>query len=48
MSLSRWIRDYIYIPLGGNRRGFIRIQINFMLAMLLSGPWYGSGINFII
>ncbi|NUF49287.1 MBOAT family O-acyltransferase [Gilliamella sp. ESL0250] len=48
ISLSRWIRDYIYIPLGGNRRGFIRTQINVMLAMLLSGLWHGAGINFII
>ncbi|OCG68374.1 poly(beta-D-mannuronate) O-acetylase [Gilliamella sp. Nev5-1] len=48
ISLSRWIRDYIYIPLGGSRRGFIRTQINVMLAMLLSGLWHGAGINFII
>lgn len=48
ISLSHWIRDYIYIPLGGSRRGFIRTQINVMLAMLLSGLWHGAGINFII
>ena len=48
ISLSSWIRDYIYIPLGGSRRGFIRTQINVMLAMLLSGLWHGAGINFII
>ncbi|MWN05081.1 MBOAT family O-acyltransferase [Gilliamella sp. Pas-s95] len=48
ISLSRWIRDYIYIPLGGNRRGLVQTQINVMLAMLLSGLWHGPGINFII
>lgn len=48
ISLSHWIRDYIYIPLGGSRRGFSRTQINVMLAMLLSGLWHGAGINFII
>ncbi|OCG13449.1 MBOAT family O-acyltransferase [Gilliamella apicola] len=48
ISLSHWIRDYIYIPLGGNRKGFVRTQINVMLAMLLSGLWHGAGINFII
>jgi D-alanyl-lipoteichoic acid acyltransferase DltB (MBOAT superfamily) len=48
ISLSSWIRDYIYIPLGGNRRGFTRTQINVILAMLLSGLWHGAGLNFII
>ena len=48
ISLSSWIRDYIYIPLGGNRKGFIRTQINVLLAMLLSGLWHGSGLNFVI
>lgn len=48
ISLSHWIRDYIYIPLGGSRKGFIRTQINVLLAMLLSGLWHGAGINFII
>ena len=48
ISLSHWIRDYIYIPLGGSRRSFVRTQINVMCAMLLSGLWHGAGINFII
>ncbi|OCG26608.1 poly(beta-D-mannuronate) O-acetylase [Gilliamella sp. wkB108] len=48
ISLSHWIRDYIYIPLGGSRRGFSRTQVNVMLAMLLSGLWHGAGVNFII
>lgn len=48
ISLSTWIRDYIYIPLGGNRVGFIRIQLNLMLAMILSGVWHGYGWNFFL
>ena len=48
MTLSAWIRDYIYIPLGGNRVGFVRTQINVMLAMILSGVWHGYGWNFLI
>lgn len=48
ITLSRWIRDFIYIPLGGNRHGAIRTQINLMLAMLLSGAWHGAGWNYII
>lgn len=48
MTLSRWIRDFIYIPLGGNRYGVQRTQINLMLAMLLSGAWHGAGWNYII
>lgn len=48
MTLSTWIRDYIYIPLGGSRKGFVRTQINVMLAMLLSGIWHGHGWNFLL
>ncbi len=48
ISLSTWIRDYIYIPLGGNRCGFRRTQINVILAMTLSGLWHGSGWNFFV
>lgn len=48
ISLSNWIRDYIYIPFGGSRDGFIHTQINVMLAMLLSGLWHGVGFNFIV
>lgn len=48
ISLSTWIRDYIYIPLGGNRNGFVRTQINLLIAMLLSGLWHGASVNFII
>lgn len=46
ISLSTWIRDYIYIPLGGSRSGFVRTQINLMIAMVLSGIWHGSTFNF--
>lgn len=48
ITLSTWIRDYIYIPLGGSRLGFIRTQINVMVAMLLSGIWHGYGWNFLL
>lgn len=48
ISLSTWIRDYIYIPLGGSRDGFTRTQFNLILAMVLSGIWHGSGWNFFI
>lgn len=48
ISLSSWIRDYIYIPLGGNRDGFSRTQVNLMLAMLISGLWHGASYNFIV
>lgn len=46
ISLSTWIRDYIYIPLGGSRVGFLRTQINLITAMVLSGIWHGSTLNF--
>jgi D-alanyl-lipoteichoic acid acyltransferase DltB (MBOAT superfamily) len=48
ISLSTWIRDYIYIPLGGSKKGFIRTQINLLLAMIMSGVWHGYGWNFFI
>lgn len=48
ISLSTWIRDYIYIPLGGSRGGFVRTQFNLLLAMVLSGVWHGSGWNFFL
>jgi len=47
MSLSSWLRDYLYIPLGGNRSGARRIQINLMLTMLLGGLWHGAAWRFI-
>lgn len=48
MTLSTWIRDYVYIPLGGNRGSFWRVQFNLMMAFVLSGIWHGAGWNFLI
>jgi alginate O-acetyltransferase complex protein AlgI len=48
ISLSCWLRDYLYIPLGGNRRGEFRTYINLMLVMLLGGLWHGASWNFVI
>lgn len=48
MTLSRFLRDYLYIPLGGNRCGKIRQQANLLLTMLLGGLWHGAGWNFVI
>lgn len=48
MTLSRFLRDYLYIPLGGSRRGKLRRYVNLMTTMLLGGLWHGAGWNFII
>ncbi len=48
ISLSSWLRDYLYISLGGNRKGKIRTYINLMLTMLLGGLWHGAAFKFII
>jgi alginate O-acetyltransferase complex protein AlgI len=48
MTLSRWLRDYLYISLGGNRKSSARTRINLMLTMLLGGLWHGASWNFII
>ena len=47
ISLSLWLRDYIYIPLGGNRKGKIRKWIHLFITFFISGLWHGSGWNFI-
>lgn len=47
ISLSRWIRDYIYIGLGGNRKGWVRTQVNLFAAMLISGLWHGAAWHFV-
>jgi alginate O-acetyltransferase complex protein AlgI len=47
ISLSSWLRDYIYIPLGGNRKGKIRQNINLFLTMLIAGFWHGASWNYI-
>ena len=48
ISLSSWLQQYLYISLGGNRRGRARTYLNLMLTMLLGGLWHGAGVNFII
>jgi D-alanyl-lipoteichoic acid acyltransferase DltB (MBOAT superfamily) len=48
MTLSRFLRDYLYIPLGGNRKGKTRRYLNLMVTMLLGGLWHGAGWTFII
>jgi len=47
MTLSRWLRDYLYIPLGGNRKGRRRTYVNIMITMLLGGLWHGAGWPFV-
>ena len=47
ISLSSWFQDYLYIPLGGSRKGVARTYINLMLIMLISGLWHGAGWTFI-
>jgi D-alanyl-lipoteichoic acid acyltransferase DltB (MBOAT superfamily) len=48
ISLSTWLRDYLYIPLGGNRLGNLRTYINLMLTMLLGGLWHGANWTFVV
>lgn len=48
ISLSTWLRDYLYIPLGGNRRGPARTRVNLMLTMLLGGLWHGAAWRFVV
>ncbi|GJQ61247.1 MAG: hypothetical protein SCALA702_03000 [Melioribacteraceae bacterium] len=48
ISLSSWLRDYLYIPLGGNRKGNVRTYVNLMLTMLLGGLWHGANWTFVV
>jgi len=48
ISLSTWLRDYLYVPLGGNRKGPTRTYVNLLLTMLLGGLWHGAGWNWVI
>ncbi len=48
ISLSSWLRDYLYIPLGGNRNGNMRRDVNLMTTMVLGGLWHGASFNFVI
>jgi alginate O-acetyltransferase complex protein AlgI len=48
ISLSTWLRDYLYVPLGGNRKGPGRTYVNLFLVMLIGGLWHGAAWNFVI
>jgi alginate O-acetyltransferase complex protein AlgI len=48
MSLSRWFRDYLYIPLGGNRLGPVRTYVNLLIVFLLCGLWHGAAWTFVL
>jgi alginate O-acetyltransferase complex protein AlgI len=48
ISLSRWLKDYLYIPLGGNRYGKFRTCLNILITMLLGGLWHGASLRFVI
>ena len=48
MTLSGWFRDYVYIPLGGNRKGTFRHILNIMIVWMLTGLWHGAGWNFVL
>ncbi|NNE72435.1 MAG: MBOAT family protein [Acidimicrobiales bacterium] len=48
MTLSRWLRDYLYFPLGGNRKGRVATYRNLLIVMVLGGLWHGAGANFAV
>jgi alginate O-acetyltransferase complex protein AlgI len=48
ISLSTWLRDYLYVPLGGNRKGPVRTYVNLFIVMLLGGLWHGASWNFVV
>src|SRR5206468_4139958 len=48
MTLSHWLRDYLYVPLGGNRRGRLRTYANLLVTMLLGGLWHGASWTFLV
>jgi D-alanyl-lipoteichoic acid acyltransferase DltB (MBOAT superfamily) len=48
ISLSTWLRDYLYIPLGGSRKGTVRTYVNLFVVMLLGGLWHGAAWNFVL
>jgi alginate O-acetyltransferase complex protein AlgI len=48
ISLSTWLRDYLYVPLGGNRQGEFRTYLNLLITMLLGGLWHGASWTFVV
>ena len=48
ISLSSWFRDYVYIPLGGSRRGKLRTYVNLFITMVLSGLWHGANVTYLV
>jgi alginate O-acetyltransferase complex protein AlgI len=48
ISLSTWLRDYLYVPLGGNRKGVARTYLNLALVMTIGGLWHGASWNFVL
>lgn len=48
ITLGAWLRDYLYFPLGGSRRGSVRTYVNLMITMALAGLWHGAGAGFVI
>lgn len=48
ISLSRFLRDYLFVPLGGSRKGTLRAVMNLMITMLLGGLWHGAGLQFVV
>ena len=48
ISLSTWFRDYLYVPLGGNKRGKLRTNLNLMIVMTIAGLWHGAAFGFVL
>ena len=48
ITLGSWLREYVYIPLGGNRKGKLRKQINILITFTLSGVWHGVGVHYLL
>ena len=48
MTLGRWLRDYIYFPLGGSRKGNLRAYANLMITMTVAGLWHGAGLTYLV